>query len=105
METIAKRQVIITTDVGEYVQSQGTTGNILQEHKYVWSIKELRELGYKVFGIGPLLGWGGETGASQLVPAPFRWLVSTLLQLVVGPAVYFFPRRAASALCIKDISK
>ncbi len=105
MEQIARKQVIVTTDVGKFVQSQGSTGNPLQEHKYVWSIKELRESGYKVFGIGPFLGWGGETGISRLVPAPFRWFTSTLLQLVVGPVVYFFPRRAASALCVKDVSQ
>lgn len=105
MEKIARKQVIVTTDVGEFVQGQSNTGNPLQEHKYVWSIKELQESGYKVFGIGPFLGWGGEMGASQLVPAPFRWFISTLLQLVVGPVVYFFPRRAASALCIKDVSQ
>lgn len=105
MERIAMRQVIVTTDVGEFVQGEGTTGNRLMEHKYVWTTKELQELGYKVFGIGPLMGWGGEAGGSQRVPAPLRWFVSTLLQLVVGPIVYFFPRRAASALCVKDVSQ
>ncbi len=104
METIAKRQVLVTTDVGEYVQRQATDRNPLQVHRYVWSISELKELGFKVFGMG-MLGWGGETGVSHLVPRPLRWLFSTLLQLIVGPIVYFFPRYAGGALCVKSVSK
>ena len=105
MDRITKRQVLVTTDVGKCVQSQAIDGNPLQVHKYVWSINELKELDYKVFGIGGLLGWGGETGISRLLPTPFRWFINTVLQLLAGPILYFFPRYAGSALCVKNVSR
>lgn len=102
MERVARRQILITTDVGECVQRQSADGNTFQEHKYVWSIPELAGLGFRVFGMG-VRGWGGETGVSHLFPAPLRWLVGNLLQLAVGPIVYFFPKYSGSALCVRDI--
>ncbi len=104
IERIAKRRVIVTTDIGEHVQGPTTDGNLLQTHKYIWSVNELKQSGFRVFGMG-LSGWGGETGVSRLLPTPLRWLFSTLLQLMVGPVMYFFPRYAGAALCVKDIEK
>lgn len=93
MESIARKQVILTTDVGEYVQIHTLDNNPLQEHKYVWSVAELGDLDFKIFGIG-LSKWGGETGLSRLLPPPLRWLFGTSLQLLVGPVVYFLPTYA-----------
>ena len=51
MEGIARKQVIITTPVGEYEQGP-LEGNPHQQHKYCWEPAELKEKGYKVRGVG-----------------------------------------------------
>ncbi len=101
MERLARKQVIVTTDVGEFVQSKAIDGNPMQVHKYVWSVDELQALGFRVLGTG-LRGHAGETGVLYRLPAPLRWLLGTMLGLVAGPVVYHHPRYAATALCIKD---
>jgi len=51
MEAIARKQVIITTPVGEYEQGP-LEGNSHQQHKYCWEPDELKEKGYEVRGVG-----------------------------------------------------
>lgn len=102
MEILARKQVIIATDVGEFKQGFSSDGNVFQEHKYLWSVKELKELGFKIYGRS-LRGWGGETGYSQKVPKPFRWLVGVFLQTVLGGIMYHKPRFAGAVVCVKDV--
>lgn len=100
MIDIACKQVIVTTDVGEFTQS-ASDGNTLQEHKYIWGIEELWALGFQVYGIG-LKGWGGEDGYSQKVPEPFRWIIGTGLQVILGPIMYRKPQWANAVLCVRN---
>lgn len=102
MMSIASGQVIITTDIGEFTQGVTPDGNVHQEHKYLWGIDKLRDMGFKVYGIG-LRGWGGEGGYSQKVPEPFRWIIGTGLQVLLGRIMYSHPQWANSVLCVRNI--
>jgi len=104
MEQVARKQVIITTDINEFVQGAGSDGNELQEHKYIWGADEFREQGFVVYGIG-IKGWGGENGYSRLFPQPLRWLVGTSLQILMGPIMWFKPEWAGGVLGVKNLSK
>ncbi len=103
MERIARKQIIITTDINEYVQGI-VDDNKLQVHKYIWNIKELQNWGFKTYGIS-LKGYGGETGYSRFLPELPRWIMATLLQSIVGTFVYHFPKYAGAAVCIKDLKE
>lgn len=100
MGRIAKKQVIVTTDIHEYVYS-GVDGNPLQRHRYVWSDGELKAVGFDVHGFG-LRGWGGETGFARFLPQPFRWLLTVFFQVGLGGIMYHHPEWAESALCVRN---
>ncbi|MCL0053364.1 class I SAM-dependent methyltransferase [Dehalococcoidales bacterium] len=51
LERVARKQILLTTPVGKYVQHP-YDGNPYQEHKYIWNEKELKKRGYKVKGLG-----------------------------------------------------
>jgi len=101
MERLAKKQVIVTTDINEYVQG-AIDGNELQIHRYIWGIEELQEKGFKTHGLS-LKGYSGETGYGRHLPEFPRWLIATTLQTLIGIIVYHFPRYAGSAICIKNM--
>lgn len=66
MEKTARKQVIITTPVGEYKQCT-FEGNPYQEHKWIWSPVRLKRLGYRVRGVG-IRTIGGEDGLVNRLP-------------------------------------
>lgn len=90
MFRLASKQVILTTDLGREHQEATPDGNELQRHQYIWSIKELRDAGFKVYGIGVK---GFED----------NWFISTLLQVCLGWLTYFMPKWAGSVLCVKEM--
>jgi len=101
MIRVARKQVIITTDVGEFVQSAYEDNPDL-EHKYVWSVEELKAFGFCVYGMG-VRGWGGETGISRNIPEPFRWFIGTTLQVALGWLMYLRPQWANAVLCVRNV--
>jgi hypothetical protein len=100
MDEIARKQVIITTPVGEYHQ-EALEGNPHQHHKYIWKPAELSERGYKVRGVG-IRGVMGEEGLfSRLAKTigSFRWIP----WVIAGPLVYFIPKLSGTQVCWKTI--
>lgn len=102
MEVIAKKQVVLSTPVGNYKQ-ESFDGNPHQEHKYTWSPKEMKALGYRVIGIG-LRNLGGKAGIQSPLPRPLRLLVN-IIWVLAGPLVYFFPGLAGDMVCTKEIGE
>lgn len=100
MERLARKQVILSTDIGEHVQTKAINGNPYQVHQYVWSADELKGTGFKVYGMDPR-GMGGETGWGRRFPG----FVITAIRVVTGPLLYFFPKYSAAALCVKNIGR
>lgn len=76
MEQIARRQVVISTPVGEHEQLE-YDGNPWQEHRHIWGPRELRALGYRVYGHG-LRNLGGLSGVQSPLPPPLRPVVDFL---------------------------
>ena len=104
MEQWASKKVVVTTLNG-YLEQDTYENNRLQEHKSGWSVKELRELEFKVFG---LQGWKRLRGYKAMLkyePAPFYepslfWgIISALTQKVT----YYYPKLALQLLAIKRI--
>ena len=63
MEKWAEKKVIITTP-NEYLWQDGYDNNSMQEHKSGWSVEELENLGFKVFGMN---GWKKLKGYKGLI--------------------------------------
>ncbi len=102
MEGIAKKQVVLSTPVGNYKQ-ESFDGNPHQEHKHTWNSKEMKALGYRVIGIG-MRNLGGKAGIQSPLPLPLRLLVN-IIWVLAGPLVYFFPRLAGDMVCTKKIGE
>jgi SAM-dependent methyltransferase len=102
MERIAKRQVVLSTPVGKYKQ-EAYDENPHQEHKYIWSPKEMKALGYKVIGIG-VRNLCGKAGIQSPLPTPLRLLIN-IIWVLAGPFVYFLPRLAGDMVCTKYLTE
>lgn len=100
MEGIARKQVIISTPVGEYEQGP-LEGNPHQQHKYCWEPHELKEKGYKVRGVGirGVMGEGALFSRLSKVIGAFRWVP----WLLAGPLVYYLPKLAGTQICWKHV--
>jgi len=100
MERIARRQVILTTPAGDYEQ-EAYDDNLHQEHKYIWSPREMKERGYRAVGIG-VRNLGGKSGVQSPLPGFLHPLVN-LTWVLAGPVVRFFPGLAGDMVCVKRI--
>jgi len=100
MERWARKKVIIFTPNG-YVYQDGYDNNPFQEHKSGWGVKELEELGFKVFGIN---GWKKLRGykASIKYKPSFLWeRISDLTQKIT----YYYPKLAFQLFAVKEIEE
>jgi len=98
MERWARKRVIITTPNG-YLWQNGYDDNPLQEHKSGWSVKELQELGFEVYGMN---GWKklmGYKGSIKYKPALSWQGISELTQEII----YFHPRLAFQLFATKQV--
>lgn len=99
MEKIAKKRVIIFTPNG-FVPQKGKT--IYDSHLSGWTDMELRNKGYKVFGIYGPKRLRGDYHKIKFEPEFFWTIISELIQWTY---IYNNPQNAAALLCIKDIKK
>ena len=101
MERIARRQVVITTPVGNWKQPPSVT-NPFDEHKHIWSPSDLRELGYTVRGYG-FRSFAGSTGLVMRIPR-LAMPLAYLGWAVVSPFAYYAPAMAGGVVCGKKLS-
>lgn len=101
MERIARRQVIVTTPVGEFAHHPAADDNPYQEHKSSWRPVELGRYGYKVRGYGLPLA-GGAHGLLGRLPEPFR-SIRRLIWVLASAISYFVPALAGWMVCIKRL--
>ncbi len=98
MERIARKKVIISTPNG--FLSQGIHyGNPFQVHLSGWEVKEMKDMGYRVTGVGGLKLLKGEVAKIKWRPEFFWGRISLLSQLIVTN----WPSKAFAILCIKDL--
>jgi len=98
MEKWARKKVVLTTP-NDYFLQNDYYDNPLQEYRSVWSVKEIRKLEFKVFGLN---GWKRLRGyKSQIKYEPvLLWrLISALTQKVT----YYCPKLAFELLAVKKI--
>ena len=99
METISKESVIIFTPNGFLPQGE-EFGNPMQKHISGWTVKEMRDRGYKIIGIGGIKFLRGEMAKIRWRPRRFWLMVSLLSQFVTTK----FPCLSFSILCVKGVS-
>lgn len=100
LEKVARRQVVISTPQGKYVQ-HAFDGNAYQEHKTIWTASELKKLGFQVRGHGvPRIG--GEGGLATRIPKVLVPLTN-VLYVGAGPLVYYLPLLAGALVGIKRV--
>lgn len=97
MELLARKKIIITTPNG-FLEQHEHSGNPFQEHKSGWTIKEMRNHGFRCRGIIGLWFICGELGNILLSPKKLWSKIGKLSQ----PVVYYFPAIASSLLCVKE---
>jgi SAM-dependent methyltransferase len=102
VEQIARRQVLITTPVGHYEQHEYDS-NPWQEHRHIWGPRELRALGYRVYGHG-LRNLGGLSGVQSRLPRPLRPVVD-FLWVAAGPLAHLRPEWAGNMVAVKRMDR
>jgi len=101
MEQIARRQVLISTPVGQHEQHEYDR-NPSQEHRHIWEPRELRALGYRIYGHG-VRNLGGLSGVQSPLPRPLRPLMD-FLWVAAGPLTHFRPEWAGNVVATKRVS-
>jgi hypothetical protein len=100
MEKWARKKVIIITPNG-YIYQNGYDNNPLQAHKSGWSVDELKNLGFKTFGINGWKKLKGYRGVIKYKPV-FLWRrFSDLTQKIT----YRRPKLAFQLLAIKILNE
>jgi SAM-dependent methyltransferase len=100
LEKIACKQVIITTPVGEYEQTEYDF-NPYQVHRWIWTPGEFWQFGYRVRGVG-LRNFGGDKGIARKTPNIFLPLVH-LIWVFSGLISYIRPSYAGHIVCTKSL--
>lgn len=100
MEKIAKKKIIIGTTNGyfPYDPYGGHDDNPLQVHKSGWDIKELEDLGYKVYGQG--ISFIYKPGGLAYT-VPFLGIVLFTFSYFLSPLTYLFPKMSAYIIAVK----
>lgn len=99
MEKIAKKNVVLMTPNGFYHQGH-LHGNPYEEHKSGWSVKDLTQLDYKVYGLRGLKFFRGEH--ASIIKKP--WLFWAVLAFISEPVLYFLPELSYQLIAIKTVS-
>ena len=97
MENLATKKVIIFTPNG-FLYQPAHDGNEYQKHLSGWSVKEMKNLGYRVIGINGWKPLRKEFAEIRFKPV-FIWIIiSNLTQILVR----YFPSHAFAILCVKE---
>lgn len=99
MEQIARKRVIIMTPNGFYPQNT-LFGNPHQKHKSGWYVKDLKMLGYKIYGLRGLKYIRGIHAMIQYKP----WFFWGIVAFISEPLLYFFPKYAYHLYAVKEVN-
>lgn len=101
-ENMARHRVILTTPKGfvEFDAFEDEDHNELQEHKSGWEIKELQNMGYKVYGQG-----SGFVYRPSGLLYKYRKLKNILISIsfLLSLVTYFLPATGAYLIAVKEI--
>jgi len=97
LETIGRRQVILSTPVGFYPRRQ--PDNLYEEHRSAWTQDELKQLGYRVYGHGHKI-WRGKIEFDSRFSSFLKPFIF-VLWVLPGPFVYFAPQWSSDMVAVK----
>lgn len=100
MERIAKKRVIIFTP-NEFLKQNVFDNNQAQKHLSGWSAREMKRMGFKIYGMSGLKTLRKELGEIKYKPHIFWQFLSSLSQI----PVYYLPGFAFQILCVKKLNK
>ncbi|MFH1523134.1 MAG: methyltransferase domain-containing protein [Patescibacteria group bacterium] len=100
MERIARKIVVIYTPNG-YLKQEKFDENIGQFHLSGWKVEEMKNIGYKVFGMSGLKIFRKEEGEIKWQPKFFWGKVASVSEFIA----FYFPKTSFQILCIKNVSK
>ena len=101
MERISKKKIILLTPNGFNPKCHLEADNPLQIHKCGWTMEELSERGYVVFGIDGARRLRGEHASATIKPQ----IVGSILARLSDPFVFRCPSTAFALLCVKNKSQ
>lgn len=96
MEKIARKKVIILTPNG-FLNQGHYENNPYQDHKSGWLVKDLRYLGYKVYGLRSFKFLRGAFASIRFKP----WLFWGFLAFITEPILYYFPEFSFHIFAVK----
>lgn len=99
MEKWARKKIIITTPHG-YSYQDTFDNNSLQKHISGWSSNELKNLGFKIYGVGGLRGLGIYRGRRKYKSTFFWERIADLSQKLT--LTYYYPKLASSLFAVKQ---
>lgn len=98
LHRVTRGIIILSCPIDEWVQDS-VDGNPYQQHRYVWSLDEVRAVGWQeVHGIG-LRGLSGRV-FGKILRSPLGYVVG-LISLLATILTYNRPRFASNVLCWK----
>ncbi len=100
MVKIAKKKIIIFTPNG-FLRQDEYHNNVYQIHRSGWNVKELRRMGFKIYGIRGLKWLRGDLAKINHRPINLWRFISKISNRFVK----YFPQFAFQLLCIKEVSK
>lgn len=102
LEKIAKNKVILTTPKGfvEYDPFEVIEDNKFQEHKSGWEVKDLENMGYKVYGQGS--GFIYQPGGLLYRCRRLKDIL-VLISFLLASITYFIPVTGAYIIAVKEI--
>jgi ubiquinone/menaquinone biosynthesis C-methylase UbiE len=106
IERVARKKILMTTPNGFLSTHPGPDDNPDEAHLSGWTADELKELGFKVYGIRGLKAlWSIKDGQAVIWLAPKRLpVLSAIIADVTGFFVYKNPHRAFQFFFVKDIN-
>jgi SAM-dependent methyltransferase len=100
MVRLTRKRVLVLTPNGDNPKTHLEDGNPLQAHRSSWLAKEMKRLGFRVFGINGLKQLRGEMASIRLKPAWLWYRISGMTQKVT----YFLPNHAYHLLCVMNVN-
>jgi len=98
MESIAKKKVLISTPNG-FLAQKIHKNNPYEVHKSGWYENELKNMGYKCYGIRGLKFIRGKGSKIKYKPWIFWGIVATISELLV----FFYPKTSFGIFAVKDL--
>lgn len=98
MEKIARKKVILLTPNGFYPQDT-FNDNPFQVHKSGWSKRELKNLGYRVYGLRGIKYLRGDFATIKYKP----WVLWGFIAFFSEPLLHYFPNFSYDLFAVKKL--